>query len=580
MARSFTAGSSRSLTQTATPLVNANSAGAVTGWFKTSDAGTTSMGIYGESGVSDANILFTIRLNSSVAGRISVFRRSSTPVTMEMTWDGGVNDGAWHHFCYRWSALNSHELIVDGTSRATSTTNITGTLTVNAKCIGRRENPTGTAVNYFTGDIADIATWTVDIGSAGATSLSNKSKHPMNLRGTWADLNSYWPLCQGAVLNDDDVRDYRDLTRAALTINNGTTAVDGPDGIGPTGMVAATDISKAWIWMGLASTSWITRGAGAGDQDRLLREPGNIVHHASDTGKEYKVYYSGSDDPYGGGDVAILMAYASTLGGSWTKQGAVILNATLPGEDPWVYIDPATGTYHCWFENKTGGTNANGIAHFTSSDGITWASENNTAIDNGGIGTWDFNDVSSPIVWKEATNDWRMLYEGRSPTQNGEIGYATAASPNGPWTKSGSNPVITRGAGGTWEDDFVVPDHLVKIGSTYWLIYHGNDGSAIRLGLASSTDLTSWTKVAYNPITTDRWGGHHIQGSADDFDLFYVINTVAAPDLWRLQAYGDAAAQTTEWPEPLAASGQAVARRFNAIPHIGGRKRFAQTGAW
>ena len=546
MARSFSAASSRSLTQTATPLVNANSAGAVTGWFKTSDAGTTAMGIYGESGVSDANILFTIRLNSGVAGRISVFRRSSTPVTMEMTWDGGVNDGAWHHFCYRWSALNSHELIVDGTSRATSTTNITGTLTVNAKCIGRRENPTGTATNYFTGDLADIATWTVDIGSAGATSLSNKSKHPMNLRATWTDLNSYWPLAQGALPSDRDVYDYRDLTRTALTINNGTTAVDGPDGVGPTGMVSATDISKAWI-LSLTGTTLVTRGASAGDQDRLLREPGNVIHDGTAT--PFKLYYAGSDDPYGGADPAILLATATTIGGSWTKQGVVIANATLPQEDPYVYRDPATGTYHLWAENKTGGTNANGISHFTSSDGVTWALENATAIDNGAGGTWDENDVSSPVVWKEATDDWRMLYEGRSPTNNGKVGYATATSPNGPWTKDAGNPVLTVGAGGTWDDDSVVCHGLVKIGSTYWLAYHGNDSVNVRHGIASSTNLVTWTKAAHNPISSSVWAlASFMLPMATDFDRGYT-DFITSTDLGELQLWGDAAAQTAEWPD-------------------------------
>ena len=548
MARSFSAASSRSLTQTASPLVNANSAGAVTGWFKTSDAGTTPLTIYCESAGDDGTIVFMIRIHAnSVAGRIGVFRNSSTSVSITLSWDGGLNDGAWHHFCYRWGTLADHELIVDGTSRATSSTNLTGTLTTNAKAIGRQENPTGTAIRYFTGDIADIATWTVDIGSSGATSLSNKSKHPMNLRATWADLSSYWPLAQGVILDNDDVRDFRDLTRTALTINNGTTAVDGPDGAGPTGMVATTDVSKAWIWQCRSSSAWITRGASAGDQDRLLREPGNIVHHTgAPAGEEYKTYYSGSDDPYGGGDVAILAAKASTLGGTWTKLGAVIPNATLPGEDPWVYRDPATGTYHIWFENKTGGTNADGIAHYTSSDGITWSVENNTAIDNGAGGTWDENDVSSPIVWKEAAGDWRMLYEGRSPSQQGEIGYATATSPNGSWTKSGSNPVMTRGTSGAWDDFSVVADHLVKIGSTYWLIYHGSeDGTIFRMGIASSTNLTTWTKAAHNPIMTDRFGGHHLQGSADDFDLF---SGIYQNELYRFQAYGDAAAQTSEWP--------------------------------
>jgi hypothetical protein len=548
MARSFNAGSSRSLTQTASPLVNANSAGAVTGWFKTSDAGTTRLTIYNESAVTDGNINLFVALNDTVNGRIRVFRRDATPTSADMTWDGSLANGAWHHFCYRWGTLAEHELIVDGISRATSVSNLTGTKTVNAKAIGRRESPTGTASGYFTGDLADIATWTVDIGSAGATSLSNKSKHPMNLRATWADLNSYWPLAQGALPGDRDVFDYRDLFgRSALTINNGTTAVDGPDGVGPTAMVAATDISKAWI-LSLTGTTLVTRGASAGDQDRLLREPGNVIHDGTAT--PFKLYYAGSDDPYNGGDVAILLATATTIGGSWTKQGVVIANATLPQEDPWVYRDPATGTYHLYAENKTGGTNADGISHFTSSDGVSWSVENASAIVEGVGGQWDETDVSSPIVVK-IDGTWYMLYEGRGIGNAGKIGLATASSPNGPWTKSGSNPVMGLGAGGTWDDDSVVPDGLVKIGSTYWLTYHASPdaGATYRVGIASSPDLITWTKAAHNPMSSSVWGLAHFQNPmATDFDRGYA-DFIPSTDLGELQLWGDAAAQTSEWPD-------------------------------
>lgn len=561
MARNFS-GTTQSLTQgdVSGSRVNTLSAGSVSGWFKSSDAGTTRIVIYSESNNSSLINLF-IAINDGTNGQIRVFRRDASSNQVSMTYNGSLADDAWHHFAYVWRSLLDHELFVDGVSRATSTTNLAGTLTGTGygQAIGRREIPTGTATGYFIGDIADVALWGDDLTLAEAAAMFGKTEHPMGLRSAGdaqisTDLRSYWTLAAGAILNDDDLRDQKNLQRAALTKVGSPASASGPDGDGPTAMVATTDVSKAWVWTGLQSgAAFITRGASAGDQDRLIREIGNVRHNPGATsGWEYLFVYAGSDDPYNGGDVAILGARASTLGGSWTKTGALIPNATLPGEDPWIYRDPATGTEHCWFENKTGGDNANGIAHFTSSDGgQTWSLENATAIDNGTAGAWDETDVSSPIVWKEGST-WYMLYEGRSGAgTDGSIGLATASSPNGPWTKSGSNPVMTPTAPTAWDDQAIVPDHLVKIGPTYWLVYHGTpDGLTYRLGLAYSTNLTTWTKATINPITTDRWAGHHLQAFGDDFDVFLCVYQ---NEVYKVQLWGDAAAQQNEWPAAVQA---------------------------
>jgi hypothetical protein len=63
--------------------------------------------------------------------------------------------------------------------------------------------------------------------------------------------------------------------------------------------------------------------------------------------------------------------------------------------------------------------------------------------------SWEDNAVQEPNVWF-ADEQWHMLYTGgwRHPA----IGYATAASPAGPWTKYAQNPVLGHGRGG-WSAD-------------------------------------------------------------------------------------------------------------------------------
>lgn len=74
--------------------------------------------------------------------------------------------------------------------------------------------------------------------------------------------------------------------------------------------------------------------------------------------------------------------------------------------------------------------------------------------------------------------------------------------------------VLPKGSSGTWDDYRVVWGSIGKEDSTYYMYYAGNDGSKYRIGLATSTDLESWTKDSGNPILdqSQAWEGTHISG--------------------------------------------------------------------
>lgn len=70
------------------------------------------------------------------------------------------------------------------------------------------------------------------------------------------------------------------------------------------------------------------------------------------------------------------------------------------------------------------------------------------------------------------------------------------------FSRYASNPVIAKGAGGTWEDvDVANPDVFYDTPNSRWVMnYSGYDGAEWHTGLAYSTDLLNWTKEASNPV--------------------------------------------------------------------------------
>jgi predicted GH43/DUF377 family glycosyl hydrolase len=218
-------------------------------------------------------------------------------------------------------------------------------------------------------------------------------------------------------------------------------------------------------------------GTGA-DTDVFIREPGNILYEPTDTGKEYKTWYSGYTAA--GNDQKIHYAYSSN-GKSWTKAGAVIAERH---EDP--YVIKVGATYYMYVEDYSPGSS---IQRYHSDDLETWTSDGNVT----GI-----TECQSPIVWKEGAT-WYMIYE-RYPT-NKDIALATS-SDGLAWTADASNPIYVL-ADVVWGDGSivdVVPDDIIKVGSTYYMTYHAYLVNVAHTGIAISTDLTTWTDHASNPI--------------------------------------------------------------------------------
>ncbi len=173
-------------------------------------------------------------------------------------------------------------------------------------------------------------------------------------------------------------------------------------------------------------------------------------------------------------------------------------------------------TFHMLYSYKSGGKDV--IGHATASDPEgTWTKDaaNNPILSTGSTGAWDAASVYVSEVWKEG-GTWYVLYMGADAAGNSKIGLASGSSLTS-LSKSGSNPVLS--ADYTWEKSGST--HLLdcgpvwKVGSTYYFAY-GTWMTAIRsVGMATSTNLTSWTKPNSTPIFTgDRYTcGGFVRGS-------------------------------------------------------------------
>jgi hypothetical protein len=133
------------------------------------------------------------------------------------------------------------------------------------------------------------------------------------------------------------------------------------------------------------------------------------------------------------------------------------------------------------------GDNGNSIGFAFSNDGTSWTKYSGNPVFSGGRYTSVLFDGSS----------YKMWYEGYDYT----IRYATS-SDGISWTDYGSNPVLVHGSSGSWDDMHVSTPSVIFNGSCYIMSYSGYQGSMLsrKIGLAYSSDGTSWSKDANNPV--------------------------------------------------------------------------------
>lgn len=175
--------------------------------------------------------------------------------------------------------------------------------------------------------------------------------------------------------------------------------------------------------------------------------------------------------------------------------------------------DPDDALWKAWFH----GGNASGtrkIYYATcSGDPLTagnWTIQNSSnAVVSNGTG-WEADWVADARVIRINSSLMVMLYRGFASGVS-QIGQATSTDRGLTWSKSGSNPVLAKGAAGSWNAGSVYAAGFVYDAplGLYLCWYGARSGVGSvdeAIGFAYSSDSESWTQGLFNPVLCKKDG--------------------------------------------------------------------------
>lgn len=473
-----------------------------------------------------------------------------------------VADGAWHTATLVRQG-NVWRLFLDGAQVGADQTLAVPSSSTVFRYLGRLWS---SATLFFDGDVEFVA-YHQGLTLAEHTLLHNGSS-PLGV-GTFIALVPCGPstAIDGAATTTFWNPALSDLPTLA---NHPQTKFAHLGGTAPSLVASSPD--RIWGGIQLAGVTWgdvkvlamrdrvlVPRGS-SGQSDFFIREIGNVFPRGDGT---YGLLYAGQLAAGFTAETVKMQCHLATSpdladGGTWTKQGIVLPQATLGyyTEDPYVI---AYGGYLWCFVEKRATTVQNDIALLRSSDGgATWTERVASILPHSTDASFDSQDTSSPALIQVGTRLF-MFYEGRSSGDNGKIGLAWSDNgPEGPWTKfsngvNQADPVVDRPAGG-WYSGSVVPDDIFEYRGVFYLAAHGTDVPGnYRCGLFKTTDptLTSgWTEIASiseleaNTLMMLGVAPHPTPG----FAMYGVVETAGAvneQNIVRFASFGSAGSRRT-----------------------------------
>ncbi|BDS05907.1 xylosidase [Oceaniferula spumae] len=203
--------------------------------------------------------------------------------------------------------------------------------------------------------------------------------------------------------------------------------------------------------------------------------------------------------------------------------------------------------YYVWYSKgpKSGGYDAT-VWYATSPDGHQWT-EKGMAIAKGkpGSGSWDEASVFTPNILV-AKGKYYLFFTAISANMkvkpDSKIGVAVSDSPDGPWQKSASNPILKNGDDPKDFDSHLIDDAcLITRDGKYWLYYKGRQlgkkANQTQLGLAIAEKPEGpYVKHPSNPIIP---GNHEVLVWPEGDGVAALIGKVG-PKAWvRSLVYSD-----------------------------------------
>ncbi len=161
------------------------------------------------------------------------------------------------------------------------------------------------------------------------------------------------------------------------------------------------------------------------------------------------------------------------------------------------------GSYYAIYNNVNGAT-ATVFRYATSADGLTWADGGQALAPT--LANWWYKagapaGGNTSVYYDGST--YHLMFEaqptGSSPVW--QVGRATSANPQGPYTEVGGNPISSLAVPGLTTSTASGP-FTIKVGSTFhtWLHCAGSTGLPTRIYRFTQADITSNTWAFYGPV--------------------------------------------------------------------------------
>lgn len=201
-----------------------------------------------------------------------------------------------------------------------------------------------------------------------------------------------------------------------------------------------------------------------------------------------------------------------------TSDGTTLLNHWYDGNNTfYVKIPNDLNTSNTTIYLYYGLSSGNSTKINPTSDTDKWIRySSNPVLTAGTGGAWDDSWVQIHSI-VNVSGTYYGYYVGSTNVGavHGQTGLAT--STNGiTWSKNEGNPVIPHGTAGQWDDDATGYPLVWKEGSNWYALYSGGKSDLYRkFGLATSTDGISWTKYGSSPVLSN--------GSAGTWDSQYLL---------------------------------------------------------
>lgn len=259
---------------------------------------------------------------------------------------------------------------------------------------------------------------------------------------------------------------------------------------------------------------------------------------------------------FGLGSVCILALLLACSWESSLEAGTVEANYTELAGIGWekgvMRRDPSDvikvgDLYYVWYSKGPDSTGYTATVWYaTSENGIDWT-EKGEAVAKGRAGSWEAGGVFTPNILVAEGKYW-LFYTGVSKeytrpfNPDSKIGLAVSDSPDGPWERLASNPILRNSADPADFDSHLVDDAcLIVRDGKYWFYYKGRQlGKSPRqtkMGLAiADKPQGPYVKHEANPVIP---GNHEVLVWPQGDGVAAMIGTTGPKDLVNSVLYSE-----------------------------------------